>query len=94
MPNLPLAEVDISLLADNVGISSTDTLNLSEGVLDLDLAVNVGVEQSVLIKKRSQSSATRVSKANQTPRLSLHAEQHPPASSFRVLQMYQYKLTL
>ena len=42
-----LAKVDIGLLADNVGVSSTNTLDLGKGVLDLDLAVNVGVEQTV-----------------------------------------------
>ena len=42
-----LAKVDIGLLANNVGVSATDTLDLGKGVLDLDLAVNVGVEQTV-----------------------------------------------
>lgn len=63
--NLPLAEVDISLLADNVGISSTNTLDLSESVLDLDLAVNVGVEQSVLVKIEWVSCWPDISKADQ-----------------------------
>lgn len=51
----PLAKIDISLLADNVGISSTNTLDLSESVLNLDLAVNVGVEQSVKINEKGKS---------------------------------------
>lgn len=42
-----LAKVNIGLLADNVGVAATNTLNLGKGVLDLDLAVNVGVEQTV-----------------------------------------------
>lgn len=42
-----LAKVDIGLLANNVGVSATNTLDLGKGVLDLDLAVNVGVEQTV-----------------------------------------------
>lgn len=41
-----LAKVDIGLLANNVGVSAANTLDLSEGVLHLDLAVNVGVEQT------------------------------------------------
>lgn len=42
-----LAKVDIGLLANNVGVSATNTLDLGEGILNLDLAVNVGVEQTV-----------------------------------------------
>jgi hypothetical protein len=44
--NVPLAEVDIGLLADQVGVTATDTLDLGQSVHDLLLAVNVGVEQT------------------------------------------------
>lgn len=41
-----LVQVDIGLLADEVGVTATDTLNLGKGVNDLLLAVNVGVEET------------------------------------------------
>lgn len=43
---IPLVQVDIGLLADEVGVTTTDTLDLGEGVHHLLLAVNVGVEQT------------------------------------------------
>ena len=42
----PLGEVDIGLLADQVGVAATNTLDLGQGVHDLLLAINVGVEQT------------------------------------------------
>ena len=42
----PLVEVDIGLFADKVGVATTDTLDLSQGVHDLALAINVGVEET------------------------------------------------
>lgn len=42
----PLLQIDIGLLADKVGVTATNTLDLSQGVDDLLLAVNVGVEQT------------------------------------------------
>jgi hypothetical protein len=42
----PLAEVDIGLLADKVGVTPTNTLNLREGVHDFTLAVHVRVQQT------------------------------------------------
>lgn len=45
-----LGEIDIGLLADQVGVSSTNTLDLAHGVHDLDSAVNVSVEESELAK--------------------------------------------
>lgn len=66
-----LAKVDIGLLANNVGVSAANTLDLSEGVLHLDLAVNVGVEQTVCvnptrerisIKFRTSQTISRVDK--------------------------------
>lgn len=41
-----LAEIDIGLLADQVGVAATDTLDLGQGVHDLLLAIDVGVEQT------------------------------------------------
>lgn len=41
-----LVQVDIGLLADEVGVSAADTLDLGQGVDNLLLAVNVGVEQT------------------------------------------------
>lgn len=41
-----LVQVDIGLLADEVGVTATDTLDLGEGVDNLLLAVDVGVEQT------------------------------------------------
>lgn len=44
--NVPLVQVNIGLLADQVGVAAADTLDLSQGVHDLLLAVNIGVEQT------------------------------------------------
>ena len=41
-----LVEIDIGLLAHEVGVSTTDTLDLSQGEHDLVLAVDIGVEQT------------------------------------------------
>ena len=51
---IPLVEIDIGLLADNVGVTATNTLDLGQGVHDLALAINVGVEetQNVLWSKK------------------------------------------
>lgn len=38
---VPLVEVDIGLLADQVGVAATDTLDLGQGVHDLLLAINL-----------------------------------------------------
>lgn len=43
---VPLVQIDISLLADQVGVSATDTLDLGQGVHDLLLAINVGVQKT------------------------------------------------
>lgn len=49
----PFVEVDIGLLADQVGISTTYTLDLRQSIHDLALAINVCVEktQDVLSKR-------------------------------------------
>jgi hypothetical protein len=51
---VPLVEVDIGLLADQVGITTANTLDLSQGVHDLALSIDVGIEetQDVLNKFR------------------------------------------
>lgn len=43
---LPLGEVDIGLLADQVGVAAANTLDLGQGVHDLLLSINVGVEET------------------------------------------------
>lgn len=43
---LPLVEVDIGLLADQVGVAAANTLDLGQGVHNLLLAIDVGVEQT------------------------------------------------
>ena len=43
---IPLGQIDISLLADQVGISAANTLDLSQGVHDLLLSVNIGVKKT------------------------------------------------
>lgn len=50
-----LAKVDIGLLANNVGVTAANTLDLGQGVLHLDLAVNVGVEQTVMISDEKET---------------------------------------
>ena len=49
---IPLAEVNVGLLAHNVGIAATNTLDLRQGVLNLALAINVRVEQTVKVLVR------------------------------------------
>lgn len=44
--DIPLAEINIGLLADQVGVAATNTLDLGQGVHDVLLAVNIGVEQT------------------------------------------------
>lgn len=43
---IPLGQVDVGLLADQVGVAATDTLDLGQGVHDLLLSINVGVEET------------------------------------------------
>ena len=44
--NLPLVQVDIGFLADQVGVSATDALDFSQGVHDLLLSIDVRVEET------------------------------------------------
>ena len=46
MIQLPLANIDLSLLAHSSGETATNTLNRGQGVDDLLLAINVGVEDT------------------------------------------------
>jgi hypothetical protein len=43
---IPLVQVNIGLLADQVGVTTTDTLDLGQGVHDLLLAIDVGVQKT------------------------------------------------
>lgn len=43
---IPLVQIDIGLLANQVGISATDTLDAGQGVHDLLLSIDVGVEKT------------------------------------------------
>lgn len=43
---IPFVQVYIGLFADQVGVTASDTLDLGEGVHDLLLAIDVGVEQT------------------------------------------------
>jgi hypothetical protein len=42
----PLVQIDISLFADQIGVSATDTLDFGQGVHDLPLSVDIGVQQT------------------------------------------------
>ncbi len=44
--NIPLGEVHIGLLTDQIGVTATDTLNLSQCVHDLLPAVHIGVQKT------------------------------------------------
>lgn len=44
--HVPLGQVNIGLLADQVGIAAADTLDPGQGVHNLLLAVDIGVQQS------------------------------------------------
>lgn len=43
---IPLVQIDIGLLANQVGVSATDTLDLGQGVHDLLLSVDIGVQKT------------------------------------------------
>jgi len=43
---VPLVQVHIGFLADQVGVTATDTLDLGQGVHDLLLSVDIGVEKT------------------------------------------------
>lgn len=43
---IPLVEVNIGLLAHQVGVSASDTLYLGQGVHDLLLSFDIGIEET------------------------------------------------
>jgi hypothetical protein len=43
---VPLVQVDIGLLADQVGVATADTLDLGQGVHDLLFTIDVGVQKT------------------------------------------------
>ena len=42
----PFVQIDVSLLTDDVGVPSTDTLDFGQGVHDLALSIDVSVQQT------------------------------------------------
>lgn len=44
--NAPLVQIDIGLLTDDVGVSPTNTLDLSQGVHNFTLSIDIGVQQT------------------------------------------------
>lgn len=44
--DVPFVEINIGLLADKVGVSSANTLDSGQGIHDLLLAIDVGVEET------------------------------------------------
>jgi hypothetical protein len=43
---LPFVEIDISLLADKVGVTTSDTLYFGQCVHDLLLSLDIGIEKT------------------------------------------------
>lgn len=54
--NTPFVQVDIGLLAHQVGVAASDTLDLGQGVHDLLLTVDIGVEKTELEHRNSTIS--------------------------------------
>ena len=44
--SVPFVQVNVGLLADQIGVSPTYTLDLGQGVHDLLLAIDVGIEET------------------------------------------------
>jgi len=44
--DVPLVEINIGFLADQVGVPTANTLDLSQGVHDFALPINIGVEET------------------------------------------------
>lgn len=44
--SVPFVQVDISLLADQIGVATSDTLDLGQRIHDLLFAIDVGVEKT------------------------------------------------
>ena len=43
---VPLVQINIGLLANQIGVATTDTLYAGQGVHDLLFAIDVGVEET------------------------------------------------
>jgi hypothetical protein len=66
--DLPLVEVNIGLLADQVGVSSSNTLDLSQGDHDLSSTLDVGVEETenvLLVERASRIERSEMSDASE-----------------------------
>jgi hypothetical protein len=46
LPNTPLVEINVCLLANQVGVPTTNTLNLSQSVHDFTFSIDVCVEET------------------------------------------------
>lgn len=57
---VPLVQVDIGLLADQVGVSATDTLDLGQGVHNLLLSIDVGVQKTQDLDETATVSPKRL----------------------------------
>ena len=77
-----LAEIDIGLLADQVGVSATDTLDLGQGVHDLLLAIDVRVQQTDDVLEAGRVSTTIPGRQLQ-PMLSAPHSQHDASASYK-----------
>ena len=55
----PLVQVNVGLFADKVGVTTANTLDLRQGVHDLALAINVGVEETQDVL-RTESTLSRM----------------------------------
>jgi len=69
--DLPLVEIDISLLADQVGVSSSNTLDLGQGDHDLSSTLDVGVEETknvLLVERASRIERSESSDASEIVR--------------------------
>ena len=49
---IPLVEVNICLLADEIGIPTTNTFDFSQGVHDFALSIYIGVEETKNVLQR------------------------------------------
>jgi hypothetical protein len=66
--DLPLVEINIGLLADQVGVSSSNTLDLGQGDHDLSSTLDVGVEETenvLLVERASRIERSEMSDASE-----------------------------
>ena len=63
----PLVQINIGLFADKVGVATTNTLDLGQGVHDLALAIDVGVKETQdVLRPSSQYTPTGRNEQHQT----------------------------